>query len=67
MAMKVKKVECFMKNHHQAIYGGEEWGKIGGLTVSADKSSVIKEYTTPTGEKLQDAIIKQKDGSWARA
>lgn len=56
-----------MKNHHQAIYGGEEWGKIGGLTVSADKSSVIKEYTTPTGEKLQDAIIKQKDGSWARA
>ncbi len=62
-----KKVECFMKNHHQAIYGGEEWGKIGGLTVSADKSSVIKEYTTPTGEKLQDAIIKQKDGSWARA
>lgn len=62
-----KKVECFLRNPYHVICGGEEWGKLGSSTLSADKTSVIKEYTTPTGEVLQDTISKQKDGSWVRS
>lgn len=61
------KVECFLRNPFYKICGGEEWGRLGSSTVSADKTSVVKEYTDlSSGEVFRDAISKQKNGSWIK-
>lgn len=58
-------VECWLKNNQTAIFGGDEWGKIGKLTVAEDKSKVTMERINGfTGDVLNDITSKQKDGSW---